>query len=141
MTTARADGCVFCGIVRGGVPAHTVHEDELTLAFLDINPANDGHTLVVPRSHADDLFDVDADTAAAVMRGVKAVAGIIDRELSPDGLTLVQANRRAGGQDVFHLHVHVIPRWDGDNLVQPWTPRPARPEALEDVARRLRRGP
>lgn len=130
-------GCVFCEIVRGTVPSHRVHEDELIVAFLDINPAAQGHTLVVPKVHADDLFAADADTAAAVMRGVKAVADLLASRLGPDGLTLVQANRRAGWQDVFHLHMHVIPRWEGDGLTPPWTPRPGAPEALAAVAERL----
>jgi histidine triad (HIT) family protein len=115
-----------------------VHEDEHTLAFLDINPAAEGHTLVVPKAHAQDLFDIDADSAAAVMRSAKTVAERIDAVLAPDGLTLVQSNRPAGWQDLFHLHVHVVPRRNGDSLVQPWTPRPAGHETLEAVARRLR---
>jgi histidine triad (HIT) family protein len=130
---------VFCGIVRGDLPAHVVYEDPATVAFLDINPAGEGHTLVVPRVHADDVLDADADTAAAVMRGVREVALLLDRRLDPDGITVFQANRPAGWQDVFHLHVHVVPRWDGDDLVRPWTPRPATTEALASIAGRLGR--
>lgn len=138
MTTEPSAGCVFCAIVRGTLPAHRVHEDDATLAFLDINPAAKGHTLVVPKQHADDLFTVDAEEAAAVMRTVRLVARRIDELLAPDGLTLVQTNRPAGWQDVFHLHVHLVPRWEGDGLARPWTPRPGRPEDLETVAARLR---
>jgi histidine triad (HIT) family protein len=116
-----------------------VYEDTATMAFLDINPAAEGHTLVVPRVHADDVLDADADTAAAVMRGVREVALLLDRRLDPDGITVFQANRPAGWQDVFHLHVHVVPRWDGDDLVRPWTPRPATTEALASIAGRLGR--
>jgi histidine triad (HIT) family protein len=138
MAPTAADDCVFCGIVRGAVASHVVHEDAETLAFLDINPAADGHTLVVPKLHARDLLDIDIALAAAVMRSVKTVAEHIDRVLAPDGLTLLQANRPAGWQDVFHFHVHVVPRRLHDELVQPWTPRPADPGVLESVARRLR---
>lgn len=138
MTTERHESCVFCGIVRGTLPSHPVHEDDETLAFLDINPAAEGHTLVVPRQHADDLFDIDAEDAAAVMRTVRLVARRIDERLAPDGLTLVQTNRPAGWQDVFHLHVHLVPRWDGDDLARPWVPRPGRPDDLASVAERLR---
>ncbi len=136
--TPPSETCVFCGIVRGDLPAHPVHEDDATLAFLDINPAAEGHTLVVPKQHADDLFDIDADAAAAVMRTVRLVARRIDERLAPDGLTLVQTNRPAGWQDVFHLHVHLVPRWDGDGLARPWVPRPGRSDELETVAATLR---
>ncbi|KRF34635.1 HIT family protein [Nocardioides sp. Soil805] len=138
MSTDPTDRCLFCAVATGDVPAHTVFEDEHTLAFLDINPAADGHTLVIPKAHADDLLDVDADTASTVMRSVRTVARIIDRALAPDGLTVMQANRRAGWQDVFHLHVHVVPRHDGDALTPPWTPQSVEPESLSAVATRLR---
>lgn len=138
MTTTQAQNCVFCGIITGAVSSHADYEDDLTLAFLDINPATDGHTLVVPKEHADDLFDISADRAAAVMRAAKRVAAQIDEHLSPDGLTLVQTNRPAGWQDVFHLHLHLIPRWDHDLLTRPWSPRPASAEHLAEVAKRIR---
>lgn len=138
MTTNQAQDCVFCAIIRGAVSSHAVYEDDLTLAFLDINPATDGHTLVVPKEHAADLFDISADHAAAVMRAAKRVAAQIDERLSPDGLTLVQTNRPAGWQDVFHLHLHLIPRWDDDRLTRPWSPQPAPADHLADIAVRLR---
>ena len=138
MTSARPETCLFCGIVGGTIPAYVVHEDDMTLGFLDINPATEGHTLVVPKVHADDLLDADADAAAAVMRGARAVALLLDRHLDPDGITVFQANRPAGWQDVFHLHVHVVPRWEGDDLVRPWTPRTGEPRALESTTQRLR---
>ena len=138
MASRTDDDCLFCRIVRGTVASHVVHEDEHTLAFLDINPAADGHTLVVPKTHNQDLFDIDAGSAAAVMRSAKVVAAQIDLALAPDGLTLVQSNRPAGWQDDFHFHMHVVPRRHGDGLVQPWTPRPARRGTLDDVARRIR---
>lgn len=133
----RRDDCVFCGIVAGSVASHVVHDDDRTLAFLDINPASDGHTLVVPKTHADDLFDIDAESAAAVMRTVRLVAARLDARLAPDGLTVVQTNRPAGWQDVFHLHVHLVPRWEGDGLVRPWKPRSAPAERLAAMAERL----
>jgi hypothetical protein len=95
------DSCVFCAIVRGTVTSHLVYDDRDTMAFLDINPASEGHTLVVPKEHAADIFGIDADIVAAVMRTAKLVAGRIDERLRPDGLTLVQTNRPAGWQDVM----------------------------------------
>ncbi|MFI9556348.1 HIT family protein [Nonomuraea endophytica] len=118
------DDCVFCAIVAGTLPAALVDEDERTLAFLDITAVTDGHTLVVPKVHAADLWEITADDAAAVMRAVHRMAARIKDVLAPDGLTLFQANRPAGWQDVFHLHVHLVPRHDGDRLTRPWTADP-----------------
>lgn len=129
--------CVFCAIVVGRLPAFVVHEDEHTIAFLDINPAAAGHTLVIPRVHALDVFDIDVEVHAEVARTVHRVADLLDRRLTPDGMTIGQANRPAGWQTVFHLHVHVIPRYFGDGLVPPWSPRPADPDQLEAVRRSL----
>lgn len=92
-----ADDCIFCRVVAGDAPAYVVAEDDATVAFLDRGQATEGHTLVVPRAHSVD----------------------------PDGLNLTQSNRPAGWQDVFHFHLHVIPRWSGDGLTPPW--RPTRP--------------
>lgn len=115
------DECVFCGIVAGVVPADVVHEDERVVAFMDVNPAADGHVLVVPRTHARNLLDIDDEDAAAVGRATARVARAVHAALAPDGLTTFQANEPAGWQDVMHLHVHVVPRWRDDALVQPWT--------------------
>ncbi len=137
-TTAEPAGCTFCGIVEGTVPAQVIYADDRTVAFLDTAPASDGHTLVVPKQHAADLFSISPDDAAAVMRTAKLMACRIDEKLAPDGLTVVQTNRSAGWQDVFHLHLHLVPRWVGDTLKQPWEPRPAQAERLSTVADKLR---
>ncbi len=131
------DGCIFCAIVAGDSPAFVVYEDEASIAFLDINPVAAGHTLVVPRLHAADVFDIDIDEHAEVARAVHRVADLLDRRLAPDGLSIFQANRPASWQTVFHLHVHLVPRTLGDEIVPPWSPRPGRPDELEAVHRRL----
>ena len=124
--------CIFCQIVAGEAPAYVVAEDDRTVAFLDRGPATPGHTLVVPRRHAADVWDISDQDAAAVMLMAKRVALLLDARLTPDGLNLTQSNRSAGWQDVFHFHVHVIPRWAGDGLVPPW--RPSRPSDAELAA-------
>ena len=106
-------------------------------AVLDINPAADGHTLVAPRRHADDIFALDQDTGAAVWTLTLAVARRLEDVLTPDGMTLFQANRAAGWQDVFHFHIHVVPRWHSDSLVRPWHHTPGDPKRLDEVAARL----
>lgn len=128
--------CIFCQIAAGALPAHVVAEDDSTLAFLDRAPAAEGHTLVVPRSHASDIWDVSENDAAAVMVMAKRVAHLLDQRLAPDGLNLTQSNRPAGWQDVFHFHVHVIPRWLNDGLVPPWkSTRPSDEQLATTLAR------
>jgi histidine triad (HIT) family protein len=139
MDEAKSAGnCIFCAIVEGRAPAEIVYEDETTLAFMDINPANRGHTLIIPRQHAMDLSDIGQEAAAAVMRTAVHVAGAIRECLSPDGLNLFHASGRAAFQSVFHFHVHIVPRWWGDALMLPWRPTRGDPSAIRSVAAQIR---
>jgi histidine triad (HIT) family protein len=130
-------GCVFCAIVGGAHPAAVVYEDASTLAFLDITAVMPGHTLVIPKAHATDLWAIEPDDWVAVTRTVQIVARRIGEVLKPDGMTLFQANRDAGWQDVFHLHVHLVPRMAGDRLHRPWTAAPLPLDSLEPMRGRL----
>jgi histidine triad (HIT) family protein len=132
-----AEDCVFCGIVAGTLPSRVVMESERGLAFLDISPATDGHTLVIPKAHADDIWDLGRDDGAAVWELTHGVAHQLRDVLAPDGLTLFQANRPAGWQDVFHFHVHLLPRWAGDGLTKPWRVKPTDEASLDRIAERL----
>lgn len=136
--TDSPDSCVFCAIVAGRAPAVVVYEDEHTLAFLDIHPATRGHTLVIPKRHSRDLLSVPTEDALHVMRTVQRVAQALDAALHPDGINLIQANRRAAFQSVFHYHIHVIPRWSDDGLVPIWRHGRAEPEVLQTVGRAVR---
>ncbi len=109
-----ADGCIFCLIAAGHAPASIVAETPEAVAFMDINQPTDGHVLIIPREHIQDIYDMDADTTAAVFELAVDVAKAVKRALGCDGLNLLQANERAGQQEVFHFHVHVIARYDGD---------------------------
>ena len=131
------DGCVFCAIVAGAQPAAVVYEDTSTLAFLDITAVTPGHTLVIPKTHATDLWEIAPDDWTSVARTVQRVARRIGEVLRPDGMTLFQANRDAGWQDVFHLHVHVVPRAGGDHLRRPWVASPVPLATLEATRARL----
>ncbi|MER3400710.1 MAG: HIT family protein [Thermoflexus sp.] len=130
---------MFCEIVARRQPAEVVYEDERTMAFMDIHPANPGHTLVIPKRHAATIFEIDEEDAAAVMRTAVRVARAIRRALAPEGLNLVQSNGRAAGQEIFHLHVHVIPRWVGDGLRLARPPVVRRDRPLAEVAAEIRR--
>ncbi|HET8581378.1 MAG TPA: HIT family protein [Candidatus Paceibacterota bacterium] len=108
--------CLFCKIAKGELPSFTIYEDERTLAFLDINPVNPGHTLVIPKAHATNIFDISADDWAAVCETVRAIAGPIERALGASGVNLMMNNRETAGQVIDHPHVHIIPRQKGDGL-------------------------
>ncbi|MBL8486676.1 MAG: HIT family protein [Rhodocyclaceae bacterium] len=132
------DDCVFCRIVRGEIPSTRVWEDDLTVAFMDIGSVNPGHLLVATKAHAENLYGLDDGTAAAVMRSVARVGRAVQSALSPDGLSLYQANGAAAGQTVFHFHVHVLPRWKGDAMDLVWPVRNPGRQELEETAARIR---
>ena len=134
------EDCIFCRIAAGGIPSYRVAESDRALAFLDVNPASEGHTLVIPRDHSADIWDLPLDDGLAVWALAQRVAGVLHDVLRPDGLTLYQANRQAGFQDVFHFHLHVVPRWHGDGLRKAWESRPADPDHLAATAERLSTG-
>ena len=108
--------CIFCAIVAGEAPARIVHDDERTLAFLDLFPITRGHALVVPKRHCENVLDAPADDWAAVTRSAQLLAAAAMRAYEADGLNLLQTNGAAAMQTVFHLHVHVLPRYVGDGF-------------------------
>jgi histidine triad (HIT) family protein len=130
--------CLFCKIVAGELPSQRIDEDERTVAFMDVNPATRGHALVVPREHAKDLLEVDPEDLAATVLAAQRLARRISERLSPDGVNLINSCGRAAWQTVFHLHVHVIPRYVEDPLRLPWVPGPGDPDEIAAVARELR---
>ncbi|OGG56685.1 hypothetical protein A3D71_03550 [Candidatus Kaiserbacteria bacterium RIFCSPHIGHO2_02_FULL_55_20] len=110
----NAADCLFCKIVVREIPAQIVYEDDNVLAFLDINPINPGHTLVIPKKHSKDIFEIDYAEWTAVMRAARVIAHALETALKTDGINLGMNNRAGAGQVVFHAHVHVIPRFEGD---------------------------
>ncbi|MCC6471618.1 MAG: HIT family protein [Alphaproteobacteria bacterium] len=112
--------CIFCKIVAGAIPCFKLHEDDETIAFMDINPGNDGHALAIPKAHHPDLFSLPPPLAAAVARTAQRVAIAVQKALKPDGINLVQANGKGAEQSVFHFHLHVLPRRVGDQLKLNW---------------------
>jgi len=104
---------IFAKILHGEIPSVKVYEDARTLAFMDVMPEADGHVLVIPKEGAQDILDLSADGLVAMMATVQKIAKAVDKALSPDGILLKQYNRAAAGQSVFHVHVHIVPRWEG----------------------------
>lgn len=139
--------CIFCAIVAKRAPAAIVYESAEAMAFLDIRPVVEGHTLVVPKKHCRNLFDLDDESGCAVMHASRVVARALRAAFNADGLTVLQSNERAGGQTIFHYHVHLAPRFYNDGLMSrteterrmQWRARatPTRAE-LERIAEKIR---
>ena len=134
----RDPDCVFCKIVAGEIPSFKLFEDEATLAFMDINPANEGHALVIPKEHAPDLYAVSDEALARTSVTAKRVAAALARTLNPDGLNIVQCNGAAAAQSVMHFHVHVLPRVTDDGLAMNWGLKLGDIDAIGRLAERIR---
>jgi histidine triad (HIT) family protein len=130
--------CVFCRIVAKQIPATVVHEDPDTLAFMDIGQVNPGHVLVALKAHAENVFALEDAQAAAVFRTVARVARGIRAAFAPQGLSVYQANGKPAGQTVFHFHIHLVPRHDGDGMALTWPVKNPPREKLEDYAAKIR---
>jgi len=131
------DDCVFCRIVRGELPASKIHEDEHTLAFMNIMAAHPGHALVIVKPHRENVYELEAALAAAVFQTTARVARAVRAATGCEGVTLFQANEVAGGQTVFHFHIHVLPRFTNDRLLPFWSASTPDREALDTMAARL----
>ena len=129
--------CIFCSIVAREIPAFRVFEDEEHIAFLDIFPAALGHTLVIPKKHSADIHEITALEYGALASRTKSVADLIQEKLDTDGVTIMQMNKAAGWQSVFHTHFHVIPRFTADNLNQPWKPTATSQDELNEIHVRI----
>jgi histidine triad (HIT) family protein len=130
--------CIFCAIASGEGPAEIVDSDEKTVAFMDINPATRGHALVIPRAHSEGLFDVTDEDLQASLVAARRLAAHMRETIKPDGVNILNCAGRAAWQSVFHFHLHVIPRYEGDPLELPWIPGPVDLSMLAGVAEELR---
>jgi histidine triad (HIT) family protein len=127
--------CVFCKIVAGEIPAVKVLDEDKVFAFMDINPASRGHMLVIPKIHAENIFEISEDDLAAVTSAVRRCAAAAKEALKAEGITVLQLNGKASDQLVPHLHVHIMPRWEDDGLtVSNWEMKPGDMDELQDVA-------
>jgi len=135
--TSPPGHCIFCKIVAGEIPAAKVYEDDLTVAFMDIGQVNPGHVLVASKRHAVTVLDLTAEEAAAVMQTAQRVAQAAQQAFAPDGITLFQANGAAGGQTVFHFHMHVLPRHENDGMALVWPRKEPAMSVLQGYAQQL----
>jgi len=137
MSMPRDTDCIFCRIIARDVPAAVVFEDDRVIAFLDAFPSSEGHTLVVPKGHHRDILDTPAEDLQAVAVVAKRVALAQKKALTPDGHGVAQFNGKAAGQTVFHYHMHVVPRWEGQNMAIHGRTQ-ATPEQLQATAAKIR---
>lgn len=129
----KKDTCIFCKIANGEIPSRTVYEDADFRAILDLGPATKGHTLILPKEHAEDLYELPEEVAARVLPVAKMVAGLLKERLGCDGMNLVQNNGETAGQTVKHFHLHLIPRYVGDGQNILWKPTEPSAEELDGV--------
>ena len=134
---AYDDTNVFAKILRGELSSHKIYEDADTFALMDIMPRGDGHCLVIPKKQSRNIFDADAESLAAVMRTTQKLARAVMKAFSADGVTVQQFNEPAGGQVVFHLHVHILPRFEGVAL-KPHTGQMEKPDVLAANAEKIK---
>jgi histidine triad (HIT) family protein len=136
--SAEGSDCLFCGIVAGDVPAQVVDSDEHTVAFMDINPATRGHALVVPRTHAADLFEISDEDLEHTIVAARRLARRMKATLSPDGFNVLNSCGSVAWQTIFHFHLHVVPRYEDDPLELPWVPEAGDMGEIADVAEGIR---
>jgi histidine triad (HIT) family protein len=130
--------CVFCKIVAGEIPSHQVYEDDLTIAFMDIGQVNPGHVIVAVKPHAETIFDLTQHQAAAAFRTTHSVARAVKAAFEPEGLTVLQANGRAGFQTLPHFHLHVLPRHTNDGVSLTWPAKNPPGDQLAEYAARIK---
>jgi histidine triad (HIT) family protein len=136
----KMENCIFCKIIKGEIPSYKVYEDELAYAFEDINPITTGHTLVIPKKHAQDLWDIDGESLTAVHLASKKVMDSIKKALNPTGVALMQLNGKSVGQAVFHYHLHLIPRYaDTPPLpIARWEITPGNMEKIKETTEKIK---
>ena len=130
--------CIFCKIMAKQIPATVVHEDAETLAFMDIGQVNPGHVLVALKSHAENIYELHEAQASALFRNAAKVARAIRGAFAPEGLSVYQANGKPAGQTVFHIHVHLVPRHEGDGMALTWPVKNPPREKLEQYAAKIK---
>jgi len=134
----QSDDCIFCKITRGEIPSIKVAENDVAFAFMDINPIAPGHTLVIPKHHAENIYVTPDHASAAAMAMVSRVAAAVERAVQPEGINILQANGPGAKQSVFHTHFHIIPRSATDGLTMNWELQSGDMAEIEKVAEKIR---
>lgn len=134
----RDENCIFCKIINGDIPSAKVYEDEDFVIMLDIGPATFGHVLILPKEHYANLFEMPEELLVKAVKLAKSFGEKLVKALHADGMNVVQNNGLAAGQTVFHFHMHLIPRYEGDSVGELWTPGSLTEEDREEIINKLR---
>lgn len=129
----KDDNCIFCKIANGEIPSRTLYEDEDFRVIMDMAPATKGHSLIMPKSHYKNIYEIADDTAAKVFPLAKKMAALMTEKLGADGFNIVQNNNEVAGQTVFHFHVHLIPRYNDDNQSLVMKPQEVTDAQLDEI--------
>ena len=132
------ENCIFCKIANGEIPAATLYEDENFRVILDLGPASKGHALILPKSHAANIYELSDEMAAKAMILAKKMATAMTAALKCDGFNIVQNNGECAGQTVFHFHMHLIPRYKGDGVGLTWTPGELNDDVRDEILKKVR---
>jgi histidine triad (HIT) family protein len=130
--------CIFCKIVKKQAPASIIYEDETVIVFLDKRPLNEGHTLVIPKKHYVDIFDIPENQLSQVHKVAKQVSVAVKKATNADGISIIQQNGKAAAQDIFHLHVHVVPRFEGQKLPRFSELKEVERAKLDDISKKIK---
>lgn len=129
----KKQDCIFCKLANGDIPTNSLYEDDVVKVIFDASPAAKGHVLILPKNHFDDIYSMDEETAAHIFKVAVKIAKAIEKSMKPDGLNIVQNNKEAAGQTVFHFHMHIIPRYKGDTVNINWKPGEADNAEIEEL--------
>ncbi len=129
----KKDDCIFCKIANGDIPTNALYEDDVVKVIFDLGPASKGHVLILPKNHFDNVYSLDDETAAHIFQVAVRTANAIKSALKPEGINIVQNNGEAAGQTVFHFHMHIIPRYEGDTVNVTWIPGKTSDEEIAQV--------
>lgn len=135
----RKEDCVFCKIVNGDIPSNTIYENSEFKVIMDISPATRGHVLILPKEHYKDIYDIDAETAGKLFQLAAVVARALKEVLNCDGLNILQNNGVIAGQTVFHFHMHLIPRYEGDDVTVKWEEHFMDAEEMDQLRKDIRK--
>lgn len=133
----KKEDCVFCKIISGDIPSNTIYENSEFKVIMDIAPASKGHVLIIPKEHYANIYDIDVETAGRLFQFATVVARALKKALNCDGMNILQNNGLIAGQTVFHFHMHLIPRYEGDTVTMKWEEHPMEAADMEQLRKEI----